>query len=84
MVFLAISPEGLQHALQVASEANLPIWCGMDAISDADYGKLAGRNVSRFVYPLRGAPAEALQDAIDTIAEHHPDQPVWVEHLPPS
>jgi hypothetical protein len=84
MVFLAISPEGLQRALHLASEANLPIWCGTDAISDVDYGKLAGRNVSRFVYPLRGASAQALQDAIDTIAEHHPGEPVWVEHLPPT
>lgn len=84
MVFLAISPEGLQRALQLASEANLPIWCGTDAISEPDYAKLAGRNVSRFVYPLRGASAQALQDAIDTIAEHHPGEPVWVEHLPPT
>ena len=80
MVFLAITPEGLQRALQLAGDTGLPIWCGSDAVSDADYGKLAGRNVSRFVYPLRGASAEALQGAVDTIAEHHPDEPVWVEH----
>lgn len=81
MVFLAISPEGLQHALQLASGANLPIWCGTDAISDVEYAKLAGRNVSRFIYPLREASAEVLQDAVDTIAEHHPGEPVWVERL---
>lgn len=81
MVLLAITPEGLQRALQLASDANLSIWCGSDAVSDADYSKLAGRNVSRFVYPLRGASTEALQDAVDTIAEHHPGEPVWVEHL---
>ena len=80
MVFLAITPEGLQRALQLAGDAGLPIWCGSDAISDTDYGKLAGRNVSRFVYPLLSASAETLQGAIDTIAEHHPGEPVWVEH----
>jgi hypothetical protein len=76
MVFLAITPEGLQHALQLASGSNLPIWCGSDAVSDAEYSKLAGRNVSRFVYPLRGASAEVLQGAFDTIAEHHPGEQV--------
>ena len=81
MVFLAITPEGLQRALQLAGDTGLPIWCGSDAVSDADYGKLAGRNVSRFVYPLRGASAEALQGAVDTIAEHHPGESIWVEHL---
>ena len=84
MVFLAISPEGLQRALQLASEANLPFWCGSDAMSEADYGKLAGRNVSRFVYPLRGASTEVQQGAVETIAEHHPGEPVWVEHLTPT
>ncbi|ANH73067.1 hypothetical protein ACS15_3485 [Ralstonia insidiosa] len=82
MVFLAITPEGLQRALQLASDANLPIWCGSDAVSDAEYSKLAGRNVSRFVYPLHGASAEVLQGAVDTIAEHHPGEQVWVEHAP--
>ena len=80
MVFLAITPEGLQRALQLAGDTGLPIWCGSDAISDTDYGKLAGRNVSRFVYPLLSASAETLQDAVDTIVEHHPGEPVWVEH----
>ncbi|MDY7510780.1 hypothetical protein ACQ4P5_07025 [Ralstonia sp. L16] len=53
-------------------------------MSEADYGKLAGRNVSRFVYPLRGASTEVQQGAVETIAEHHPGEPVWVEHLTPT
>lgn len=80
MVFLAITPEGLQRALQLASDVSLPIWCGSDAVSDADYSKLAGRNVSRFTYPLRDASAETLRGAVDTIMEHHPGESVWVEH----
>ncbi|KHK51868.1 hypothetical protein PI87_20145 [Ralstonia sp. A12] len=80
MVFLATTSEGLQRALELAGSAGLPIWCGSDAVSDADYSKLAGRNVSRFAYPLHDASAKTLQDAVDTIAEHHPGESVWVEH----
>ncbi|WP_272551941.1 hypothetical protein [Acidovorax sp. NCPPB 3576] len=37
--------------------------------------------MSRFIYPLAGEPGEILQGAIETIAEHHPNATIWVEHV---
>ncbi|QUP56988.1 hypothetical protein GO998_21305 (plasmid) [Ralstonia syzygii] len=61
----------------------MPIWCGADAISDDGYRELAGRQVSRFTHSLGDASPDVLQAAIQTILEHHPGEPVWVEYVEP-
>ena len=79
MVFLAVSATGLRQAIKLAETQSVSIWCGSDAIGDADYHALSGLDVSRFSYPLLGEPKDVLQDALDTIAEHHPNATIWVE-----
>jgi len=75
MVFLAITPAGLDQALQIARAADV-IWCGANAISDATYLDLGDARLSRFIHELgAGVPAGAL----DTIREHHPGQTIWIE-----
>lgn len=79
MVFLALTPAGLVEALRVRGEKADAVWCGSDAITEADYAALEVVNVSRFIYPLQGEPGDVLAGAIDTIEEHHPGETVWVE-----
>ncbi|RYD39695.1 MAG: hypothetical protein EOP83_36390 [Verrucomicrobiaceae bacterium] len=76
MVFLALTPVGLVEALRARGDKADAVWCGSDAISEADYAALEDLNVSRFVYPLQGEPADVLAGAIDTIEEHHPGETV--------
>lgn len=82
MVFLALTPAGLRHAIALSKASPFPIWCGADAVSESDYEALDAVDVSRFIYPLAGESREILQGAIETIAEHHPNETVWVEHVP--
>ena len=49
MIFLAITPTGLAQALRAATESDA-IWCGSDAISEADYAARQWSNLSRFGY----------------------------------
>lgn len=79
MVFLALTPVGLAEALRARGDTSDTVWCGSDAISEADFAALEDVNVSRFMYPLRGEPSDVLAGAIDTIEEHHPGETVWVE-----
>ena len=79
MVFLAITPAGLRQAIKLAETHASSIWCGADAISEADYAELGCLDVSRFTYPLVGEPKDVLQDALDTITEHHPNATIWIE-----
>ena len=75
MVYLAITPVGLAKALSVATETDA-VWCGSDAISEADYATLT-LALNRFTYEL--ADRQMVDGAISTIEEHHPGQIVWVE-----
>lgn len=79
MVFLAVTPTGLQDALRHAASSDAAIWCGADAISEADFDALDHRNLTRFSYELGGREDEVMDGAIETINEHHPTESVWVE-----
>ncbi|WP_417070491.1 hypothetical protein [Niveibacterium terrae] len=80
MVFLAITPAGLRIAIAQSKASPFPIWCGADAISQADYEALQAVDLSRFAYPLAGESHDVLLGAIETIEEHHPNAIIWVEH----
>jgi len=78
-VFLAISPNGLKEAIELASMAKGAVWCGSDAVSETEYESLKNQSVSRFTYPLQGETADVLQSAIYTIEDHHPGATIWTE-----
>jgi len=79
MVLLAVCAVGLEDALQVATNPVVSVWCGADAISEANFAVRRIPRLSRFIYPLQGQTREVLEDAPDTIREHHPGEVVWVE-----
>ena len=79
MVYLAISQQGLADALSTARLTGHAVWCGCDAISDAEYQQHELQNFSRFIYPLQDAAPSELEGALSTIAEHHPNETIWVE-----
>lgn len=81
MVFLAITSSGLESALQLAARTGDCVWCGADAIPEGD-GALPFRGVSRFNYSLQAEGQLLIQDALETIQEHHPGEVIWVEGLP--
>lgn len=76
MIYLAITPDGLDNALRSATEADA-VWCGSDAISEAEYATRKHPNLSRFIYEL--GDRKRINDAISTIEEHGPGQIIWVE-----
>ncbi|MDM0038966.1 hypothetical protein QTH89_21210 [Variovorax sp. J22G21] len=79
---IAITAGGLKEALRLAETSAPAVWCGADAISDADYALLKGKSLSRFSYELGARDPEVLEEALDTIDQHHPNEVVWVEGTP--
>jgi hypothetical protein len=57
---------------------------GSDAVNDTVYNRYDadGVSVSRFVYPLSGAPPDVIEDALKTVIDHHPGEVIWVQYLP--
>ena len=84
MVFLAISPGGLKEALRETASSGTAVWCGADAISEAAFAAIKGSSLTRFAYELGARDALVLEDALDTIEQHHPGEVVWVEAAIPS
>jgi hypothetical protein len=76
MVFVATTSAGLTEALRRAG-ADDAIWCGSDAISEAEYVQLRRPNLSRFDYSL--ADLQMDDGTLGTVEEHHPGQTIWVE-----
>lgn len=79
MVYLAITRQGLVDAISTAKLTGRAVWCGSDAISEAEYQQRELKNLSRFIYPLQNAEPDELEGALSTIAEHHPNETIWVE-----
>jgi len=79
MVFLAITASGLTQAIALAKVQPFPIWCGSDALSESEHKELVGVDLSRFTYPLKGEASDVVVGALETIAEHHPGETIWVE-----
>ena len=85
MVHFALTPQGFAEAIALA-QGKHAVWCTASAASQEQIAAMQADNVSRFVYTL----AELLSDpsqmagALDTIAQHHPDERIWVEHVEPA
>ena len=76
MVYLAITSAGLSEARSQAASSDT-VWCGADAISQAEWEALPSPKPSRFIYDL--GDRFLLDDALGTIREHHFGQAIWIE-----
>jgi len=81
MVYLVLTPQGLQEIFDAPEAAEAPVWCGANALSEAEFAKLERSNVTRFTYSLVNAEKATIQRALWTIEEHHPGERVWVESV---
>ena len=79
MVYLALTPKGLQEILNTPEAAQMAVWCGANALSESEYAKLERNNVTRFNYSFTNCDKATIQRAVSTIEEHHPGERVWVE-----
>ena len=74
MPFLALTHCGI-------AQANAAIWCGGDLVTEHEPADLLARGVdsTRLSYPLQNADVNLIKLAVDTMTEHHPGEPVWIE-----
>jgi len=85
MVLLPLEPAAAAEALALAKQLGCAIWLGSDAITETEFSQrgIEGIKITRFIYPLSGASAGVLQDALNTVVLHHPGEVVWVQHVAP-
>ncbi|MGZ5053918.1 MAG: hypothetical protein ACXWAT_03115 [Methylobacter sp.] len=81
MVFFVISRKGFEVYLAVIEKLSAPLWISAGIISQSELDSLRSRgaDVTNFNYEIGLNEHEVIDDAIETIREHHPDEVIWVQ-----
>jgi hypothetical protein len=81
-VFLALTHESALEAIALAKAGEHHVWVGGDALSSDEHALhiARGMKLTLFSRPLKSANAEAIDEAVATIREHHPSETIWVQH----
>ncbi len=81
MVFLILSHKGIESLSAILREQKPHVWLSAGVLADAELAKLRQQlpSVSDFSYSIALGDAGALEDALQTIKEHHPNDIVFVE-----
>lgn len=85
MVYFALTPQGFAEAVTLARGEH-PVWCTASAASQEQIAAMPATNVSRFIYSLDELLTNPTQmaSALDTIAQHHPNERIWTEYVEPA
>ena len=82
MVYFALTEHGFAEAVATA-KGEQPVWCAASAASQEQIAAMHATNITRFMYSadeLLGSPSR-IAGALATIAQHHPNEPIWIEHV---
>lgn len=84
MIIFAVTKEGFRELEVVIRTGKYPVWIGGNILSESEidsYREL-DLDITNFSHKIDPANDEELDDALTTIAEHHPDERVWLECRP--
>lgn len=79
MVYLILETRALDEVLKLPGVA---IWAGSNVLTELNHQDLVvkGFNVTRFGHSISGLNKSELEDALETIKEHHPTENIWVQY----
>jgi hypothetical protein len=82
MVFLALTRSGLEQLVGVIGHTPSPLWVNHGVLTAEELKELReqGIDLTNFTNRIALEDQTAVASAVDTIAEHHPDQSIWVEY----
>jgi hypothetical protein len=81
MVFFVISRKGFEDYLTIKEKLVAPLWISAEVISKSELESLrhSGADVTDFNYAIGLDENEVINDAIETIKEHHPGEVIWIK-----
>ncbi len=79
MVYLVLETQALDEIIKLPGVA---IWAGSNVLTERNHQDLVARgfNVTRFDYSVSIACKNELENALETIKEHHPTENIWVQY----
>ncbi|WHI52748.1 hypothetical protein P3339_08290 [Microbulbifer sp. MLAF003] len=84
MVIFATTKEGFRELEAVIKTGKYPVWIGCNVLSasEIDSYREMKLDITNFSYEIDPVNEEELNEALTTIAEHHPGERVWLECRP--
>ncbi|MFK8012019.1 MAG: hypothetical protein AB8B80_08275 [Marinicellaceae bacterium] len=84
MIIFAVTKEGFRELEPVIKTGKYPLWVGGSVLSESELGRYREMDIdiTNFSYEIDPASDEELDDALATIAEHHPKERIWLECRP--
>jgi hypothetical protein len=81
LVLFALTKHGLVEMFDLARDGKQPIWLnhGLLDVANLEQLRAEGFDLTNFVHWIDPADESAVQDAVETIREHHPDQVLYIE-----
>jgi hypothetical protein len=78
-VFFAMTRSAFESYMQLA-QAHSALWVSAGVLSAQELASLRaqGMAITDFNHSIDPGDPAAVQDALDTIQEHHPEQVVWI------
>jgi len=79
--FLVLEPSAVSGALATAKLCNGHVWLGANSLTESEFHQLLaeGHLVTRFEHAVEPEDKELVQEALETMREHHPNVIVWVQ-----
>jgi histidinol dehydrogenase len=81
LVFFALTKRGVAELFDVARGGKAAIWVNQGLLEATDLSRLRaeGFELTDFANWVDPADESAIQDAVETIREHHPDMVLYIE-----
>jgi hypothetical protein len=82
MVFFALTRSGYEDfERHIGIHASVTLWVNKDVLSDSELKEVraAGLSVTDFTRMIDILDGVAVDEAVDTIKQHHPNECVWLE-----
>ena len=82
MVYLVLSRRGYDQLVASGGLPSSPLWVSGGVLSADELSDLRSRgfDITDFHGQIDPANPEEVDEAVDTIRQHHPGQVVWVEY----
>ena len=82
MVFFALTRTGYEEFVRLLGvNQNFALWVNKDVLNDVELAhvRAASLSVTNFMRNIDIADRASVDDALDTIREHHSHESIWVE-----
>jgi hypothetical protein len=81
MVFFALTRSGYDQLVASMGSVPSPMWVNFGVLSQSEIADIrkSGTDITAFSFNVAADPAK-LDNALDTIGQHHPGSALWVEH----